>query len=117
MAEAMYGRFVAVNVMPEHRQAFVDASILEAQTVLSEEAEVFEFQILVDVENPNRFYFYEVLRDEATLRDLRETEAFERWLGVVQPMLDGEIETLARMRSLFPSAKGFEAQKPSLLLW
>lgn len=117
MEEAMLGGFFAINVKPEHRQSFLDASIFEAQNVISEEPEVFQFQIMVDAANPNRFYFYEVFRDEAAVQDHWESEVFKNWLNTVQTMLDGEIEIIARMRSLFPTAKGFEAQKSSLLLW
>jgi len=117
MDDAMLGGFFAVNVKPEHRQSFLDASIFEAQSVVSEEAEVFQFQIMIDVENPNRFYFYEVFRDEAAVLNHRESETFKNWLNSVQTMLDGEIETIAKMRSLFPTAKGFKAQKPGLLIW
>lgn len=117
MDDAMLGGFFAVNVKPEHRQAFLDASIFEAQSVVSEEPEVFQFQIMVDATNPNRFYFYEVFRDEAAIQEHWETEVFKNWLTTVHSMLDGEIETIAKMRSLFPTAKGFAAQKPGLLQW
>ena len=117
MSDAMLGGFFAVNVKPEHRQSFLDASIFEAQCVISEEIGVFQFHIMVDAENPNRFYFYEVFKDEAAIQKHRETEAFKNWLSTVQSMLEGEIETIANMHSLFPTAKGFEAQKPGLLQW
>lgn len=111
MDDAMIAGFFAVNVKPEHRQAFLNASIFEAQNVVSEEPDVFQFHLLVDETNPNRFYFYEVFRDEAALQRHWGSEVFRNWLDTVQKMLDGEIEVIARMRSLFPTAKGFEAQK------
>ena len=117
MDDGMCGGFFAVNVKPEHRQSFLNASIFEAQNVVSEEAEVFQFHIMVDTTNPNRFYFYEVFRDEAAVQNHWESEVFKKWLNTVQPMLDSEIEIIAQMRSLFPTSKGFEAQKPGLLQW
>lgn len=117
MEDAMFGRFFAVNVKPDHRQAFWDASIFEAQSVLSEQGDVFQFHILGDTEDPNRFYFYEIYRDEATADAIRDTEAYKTWFSTTQSMLDGEIERIAYMFSVFPSVKGFEAQKPGLLLW
>ena len=117
MEDALFGGFFVVNVKPEHRKSFLAASIFEAQNVVSEDPEVFQFQIMVDEANPNRFYFYEVFRDEAAVQDHWDSDTFKTWLGTVETMLDGEIETVARMRSLFPSAKGFEAQKPGLLIW
>ena len=117
MDDGMRGAFFAVNVKPEHRQSFLNASIFEAQNVVSEEAEVFQFHIMVDTTNPNRFYFYEVFRDEAAVQGHWESETFKNWLNTVQTMLDGHIEIIARTRSLFPTSKGFEAQKPGLLQW
>ncbi|WP_050930390.1 putative quinol monooxygenase [Aestuariivita boseongensis] len=117
MEDGMRGGFFAVNVKPEHRQSFLNTSIFEAQNVVSEEAEVFQFHIMVDMTNPNRFYFYEVFRNEAAVQNHWESEAFKNWLNTVRTMLDGDIEMIARMRSLFPTNKGFEAQKPGLLQW
>ncbi|WP_164661006.1 putative quinol monooxygenase [Tropicibacter sp. Alg240-R139] len=117
MSDGMLGTFFAINVLPIHRKAFLDASIFVAQSVISEEQGVFQFHVMVDTANPNRFYFYEVFRDEAAAHAHRETSAFKNWWETVQPLLDGELETIANMRSLFPTAKGFQAQKPGLLQW
>ena len=117
MSDSMLAGFYAINVKPEHRAAFVDACILEAQSTVSEEAEVFGFHVLMDDANPNRFYVYQVFRDQAALDEYRTTEVFKTWLNAIEPMIDGDVEPVAKMRSLFPTAKGFEAQKPSLLQW
>ena len=117
MSDAMLGTFFAINVRPEHRQVFLDASIFAAQSVISEEPGVFQFQVMVDATNPNRFYFYEVFQDAAAIQAHSETSVFKNWWNTIQPMLEGDMETLANMRSLFPTAKGFEAQKPGLLKW
>ncbi|GGH21157.1 Quinol monooxygenase YgiN [Cribrihabitans marinus] len=117
MADAMLGTFFAIDVRSEHRQAFLDASIFAAQSFISEEREVFHFQIMVDAVDPNRFYFYNVFRDEAAVQAHEETSVFKTWWQKVQPMLASETETIAKMHTLFPSAKGFEAQKMGLLQW
>lgn len=117
MLDAMLGRFFAINVKPEHRQSFLDASIFEAQNVISEEPGVYQFHIMVDETDPNRFFFYEVFRDKDALQEYRETAIFKKWWDTIRPMLDGDVETIAQMRSLFPTRKGFEAQKPGLLQW
>lgn len=117
MSDAMHGNFFAINVRPECRQAFLEASIFEAQCVVSEEPGVFQFQVMVDAANPNRFYFYEVFKDEAAVQAHRDTSAFKDWWNTIQPMLESEMEIIASMRSVFPSAKGFEVQKPGLLQW
>jgi quinol monooxygenase YgiN len=117
MPESMLAGFFAIDVKPEHRTAFVAASILEAQNAVSEEAGIFQFQILIDDTDPNRFYFYEVFRDEAAVHEHRETAAFRDWRRTIEPMIEGDVETVAKMSSLFPTRKGFEAQKPGLLQW
>ena len=66
---------------------------------------------------PNAECRHEVFREEAAVQDHWESEAFRTWLNTVQTMLDGDIEMIARMRSLFPTTKGFESQKPGLLQW
>lgn len=117
MRDSMLGRFFAVNIKPEHRQAFLDASIFKAQSVISEESGVFQFHLMVDATDPNRFYFYEVFCDNAAVQEHWETPVFKNWRNIVEQMHEGEIENIANMRSLFPTHKGFEAQKPSLLQW
>ena len=117
MSDAMVARFFAINVRPEDRQAFLEASIFEAQSVISEESEVFQFHIMMDASDPNRFYFYEVFRDEEALRNHRNTAAYKSWWSKIQTMLNGDVERIAQMQSLFPTSKGFEAQKPGLLQW
>ena len=117
MADAMLGTFFAINVRPEHRQAFLNASIFAAQSVISEDPGVFQFHVMVDATNPNRFYFYDVFQNEAAIQAHRDTSAFQNWWNTVQPMMAGDMETIANMRTLFPTAKGYKAQKPGLLQW
>ena len=54
-SESMYSVFVIINVKPEYREAFVEASRNEAQGTVSGDAGVFQFHMLVDEANPNRF--------------------------------------------------------------
>lgn len=117
MVDSMRGGFFAVNIKPEHRGAFIESSVREAKGVIDEEAGVFQFQIMVDEFNPNRFYFYEVFRDEAAVQEHWQTDVFKTWWTEIEPMLDGEIETVAKMQSVFPSTRGFEVQKPGLSNW
>lgn len=117
MSDAMLGSFLAITVRPEQRQAFWDATIFAAQSVISEERGVFQFHVMVDATNQNRFYVYEVFQDEAAVQAHRDTPVYKSWWETVQPMLEGDMETIANFRSLFPTAQGFKAQKPGLLQW
>ncbi len=116
MVDSMYSIFVAINVKPEHRSSFIEASTVEAQEAIKSER-LFQFQMLNDEANLNRFYWYEVFKDEQAANDHWETEFFNTWWNTVEEMIDGEIETLCTMRSIFPSVSGFEKQKPGLMNW
>jgi quinol monooxygenase YgiN len=72
---------------------------------------------MADDNDPDRFYFYEVFQDEAAFQEHRETDAYKNWRRAIEPMLEGDVTTVAKMRSIFPTKKGFQAQKPGLLQW
>ena len=112
--ESMYSIFVIINVKPEYREAFVEASRLEAQGTVSGEAGVFQFHMLVDEANPNRFYFFEIFRDEQALEAHWKTDVFQAWRGAVGEMFDGEPERVSTMRTVFPSVEVLERQKSGL---
>ncbi len=117
MTEAMLSGFFAINVKPDCREKFIEASIEEAKGVILSEDGVFQFQILVDQENPNRFYFYEVFRDQSAINTHWETEVFKTWWRSIEPMLDGAVETVSLMKTIFPSAEGYLSQKGGLSNW
>lgn len=117
MTDSMHAGFFAINVKPEHREAFIEASVIEAKGVIEGEEGVFQFQILVEKSNPNRFYFFEIFRDEEAINIHWETQIFKTWWATVEPMLEGEVETLCMMDTVFPSVSGLETQKPCLSNW
>jgi quinol monooxygenase YgiN len=117
MVDSMYSIFVAINVKPEHRDSFIEASTLEAQGAIRGEPGLFQFQMLVDETNLNRFYFYEIFKDEEAANNHWETEVFKTWWNTVEEMFDGEPETICTMRSISPSVNGLEKQKAGLMNW
>ena len=117
MTESMHGGFFAISVKPEFREVFIEASITEAKGVIGGEEGVFQFQILVDKTDPCRFYFFEIFRDEEAIKVHWDTEVFKTWWSIVEPMFDGELETLCTMETVFPSVRGLETQKPGLSSW
>ena len=116
-SESMYSVFVIINVKPEYREAFVEASRTEAQGTVGGEAGVFQFHMLVDETNPNRFYFFEIYRDEQALEAHKETDVFRAWWDTVEKMFDGELERVSTMRTVFPSVEGLKKQKSGLANW
>lgn len=117
MLDSMIANFLVITVRPEQRKAFVAETVLEAQGVISEDPGVFEFHVMADERDPNRFYIYEVFRDKAAHREHRQSDVYRSWRCKIEPMLEGNVETVAKMHSIFPTRKGFEAQKPGLLQW
>lgn len=111
MTDSMYAVMVAIDVKPERKDAFVEAS------VTGEEPGIFQFQMLVDESNPNRFYFFEILRDENAAKERWETNVFKTWWNTIEEMFDGEIKNIGKTRTIFPSVDGLENQKPGLLNW
>lgn len=117
MRDSMFSIFVAIDVKPEYRDAFIEASAAEARGSIRGEAGLFQFQILVDESNQNRFYFYEIFEDETAAKRHWETDVFTTWWKTVEGMIDSEIETISRMRTIFPSVSGLEQQKSGLSNW
>ena len=117
MTDSMYSILVAINIKPEYRDLFIKASIAEAQGSVSGEPEIFQFQMHVDETNPNRFYFYEIFRDEKANESHWETDVFKAWWNTVEEMFDGETERICTMRTIFPSVTGLEKQKLGQMNW
>lgn len=92
-----------INVKPEHVDAFTQASLVEAQGVARDEPGYFQFHMLKDPSNPNRFYFFEIFRDEAAAQTHGETVNFKTWRQTVHAMMDGSPERIATMQTAFPS--------------
>ena len=114
---SMYAIFGVINVKPEHPRAFREATIREARGTVRDEPGVFQFHILTDADTPNRFYYFEIFRDEAAAEAHWETENFKTWWATVEGMLDGGTRRISNMRTVFPSDQGLEKQKAGLLDW
>ena len=113
----MYAIFGSMNVKPEHVDAFREATIREARGTVSDEPGVFQFHILTDADTPHRFYYFEIFRDEAAAEAHWETENFKTWWATVEGMLDGDVQRISTMRTVFPSDQGLENQKAGLVDW
>ena len=112
----MFSVFVTINIKPGCAEEFTQASLGDAQGSVRDEPGCFRFDILRDVENPDRFYLYEVYRDAAAFDAHLETPHFKKWLSTVEEMFDGELERID-MNTVFPADEGWEQQKPALLIW
>lgn len=64
----MYTLFVTLDVHPDKVDEFVDAISVNAAASLRDESGCLVFDVHRDVENPTRFYLYEVYTDEDAFR-------------------------------------------------
>ena len=56
---------VSVQVKPEHVKEFLEVVRYDAEHSEKDEPGCLRFDLIQDRDDPNRFYFYEVYRDEA----------------------------------------------------
>ena len=78
----MLALFVTFTIRPETRDRFLAGIAEQAATSLELEPGCRQFDVCVDVEDPNRFLLYEVYADEEAFRLHRTTPHFARWTDV-----------------------------------
>jgi len=68
---------VTIQVTPEHVAEFLEVVRYDAEHSERDEPGCLRFDVIQDRGDANRFYFYEVYRDEAALAAHRETPHFK----------------------------------------
>ena len=91
---------VHVHVKPEHREAFVEATLQNARGTVEEPGNL-RFDVIQQSDDPNRFVLYEVYRDEAGMNAHKETSHYARWRDAVAPWM-AEPRRGVKHLSLFP---------------
>lgn len=95
----MYTLFVTLDVHPDKLDEFVEAISVNAEASLRDEPDCLVFDVHQDVENPTRFYLYEVYTDEDAFRVAhRNAPHYARWQGAAQVCIvdGGHRNTFAR---------------------
>ncbi len=77
---------VHVHVKPEHRDDFLQASLENARATVEEPGNL-RFDVIQQIDDPNRFILYEVWRDEAGMSTHKETPHYARWRDTVAPWM------------------------------
>jgi (4S)-4-hydroxy-5-phosphonooxypentane-2,3-dione isomerase len=77
---------VTVRVIPEHADAFVAATRANAEGARREPKNI-RFDVLRAVDDPARFFFYEVYFDEDGFRDHQRTAHYLAWKEAVAPWM------------------------------
>lgn len=76
---------VTIQVKPEHVAEFLEMARYDAEPSANDEPGCLRFDVIADRDDPARFYFYEVYRDEAALAAHRETARFKHYAEKSQP--------------------------------
>ena len=112
----MFSIFVTIDIQPDKVNEFIEASHGDAQGACRDEPDCFRFELHQDPEVSNRFYVYEVYRDEAAFQNHLEQPHFLAWRDVVKPLFLSDPHKVV-MKTVWPSDEGYEKQKPALLNW
>jgi autoinducer 2-degrading protein len=77
---------VSIEVLPEHIDAFIAATLANAHGARSEPGNL-RFDVLRAEDNPQHFTLYEVYASAEALAAHRETPHYQRWLADVTPWM------------------------------
>ena len=77
---------VYVHVKPDSREAFIEASLENARNSIQEPGNL-RFDVIQQIDDPNRFLLYEVYRDEAGMKAHKQTAHYARWRDAVAPWM------------------------------
>lgn len=78
---------VSLEVKPEHAAEFLEVVRHDAEHSERDEPGCLRFDVIQDRDQTNRFYFYEVYRDEAALAAHRETPHFKYYAETTKDWL------------------------------
>ncbi len=87
----MFALFVTINIKPGHKDAFMEATMGDAEGSNKNEPGCLRFDVLQDNSNPNRVYLYEVYQDRAAWEVAhRESPHYKKWRETVGDWFDGD---------------------------
>ena len=78
---------VTVQIKPEHMAEYLEAVRHDAEHSEKDEPGCLRFDVSQAKDDPNRFYYYEVYRDEAALEAHRQAPHFKLYAEKVKPWL------------------------------
>jgi autoinducer 2-degrading protein len=96
----MYAVVVPLKVKPEMREKFLAAALDDSSCSLQEPG-CLRFDVLQDNTDPNRFFFYEVYRDEDAYKAHQATAHYPRWRAAAAEVL-AEPTNASRCTTVYP---------------
>ncbi len=94
---------VSVFVKPEYREAFIEASLENARNTRKEPKNL-RFDVLQGLDNLDRFFLYEVYRDENGMDNHKTTAHYQKWREKVEEMMAKPREGI-KHKNLFPETE------------
>jgi (4S)-4-hydroxy-5-phosphonooxypentane-2,3-dione isomerase len=85
----VYHIAVYFDVQPEHRDEFIAAALEDGRNSGADEPGTQRFELIVDEENPNRFYLNEGYADAAAFEEHANGPHFARFFEFVNGYADG----------------------------
>jgi autoinducer 2-degrading protein len=82
----MYAVCVHVCVKEENRDEFIEATLENARETIQEPGNL-RFDVIQQVDDPNRFVLYEVYRDESGMAAHKDTPHYAKWRDAVAPWM------------------------------
>ncbi|HYW79793.1 MAG TPA: antibiotic biosynthesis monooxygenase [Thermoguttaceae bacterium] len=101
---------IHVHVKPENCDNFLQASIENARNTILEPGNL-RFDVIRQVDDPNRFMLYEVYKDEAGMAAHKETTHYAAWRDAVADWM-AEPRQGVKHVSLFPESERQWAAQP-----
>jgi autoinducer 2-degrading protein len=79
----MYQLAVSFEVSAENHQAFIDAALANARDSLAKEPGTLRFELVRDLDDPNRFYLNEAYQDKAAFELHSRGAYFKKFFAIV----------------------------------
>ena len=94
---------VSVFVKPEFRNTFIKATLENARNTRNEPKNL-RFDVLQGLDDPDRFFLYEVYQDESGMDDHKTTSHYQQWRETVEKMMAKPREGI-KHKNLFPTTE------------
>ena len=96
----MYVLCVTIFVKEQFRENFIKATLDNAKNTRKEPLNL-RFDAHQCLDDPNRFFLYEVYKDETGITAHKETAHYKKWRDLVEPMMAKPREGI-KHKNLFP---------------
>ena len=97
----MFALVVSLKVKPDLRDKFLAAAEDDSICSVRDEPGCLRFDVLQDNADPNRFFFYEVYRDEDAFQAHGQAPHFARWRAAAAEVL-AEPTSVTRCTTVSP---------------